>query len=63
MIIEAKRSDSRDLLETGCRDAVRQIDDRRYAAEFVKGYRSVICYGIAFYNKECLVMKFGTAEN
>ena len=63
MIIEAKRANAPDLLEAGCRDAVRQIDDRRYAAEFVKGYRSVICYGIAFYNKECLVMKFGTAEN
>ena len=42
-----------------CRDAVKQIDDRRYAAEFVKGYRTVICYGIAFCNKECVVLKLG----
>lgn len=63
MLIEAKRVDSPDLLEAGCRDAVKQIDDRRYAAEFVKGYRTVICYGIAFWNKECVVLKLGEAAN
>lgn len=63
MLIEAKRVDSPDLLEAGCRDAVKQIDDRRYAAEFVKGYRTVICYGIAFCNKECVVLKLGEAAN
>ena len=45
-------------MEAACREAVEQIDGRRYAVEFDKGYRSVICYGIAFYKKECLVEKF-----
>lgn len=58
MIIEAKHVTKADRMEAACREAVEQIDDRRYAAEFDKGYRSVICYGIAFYKKECLVEKF-----
>ena len=62
MIIEAKRVAEEKLLEAGCTEAVKQIDEKRYADEFSKGYRSVICYGIAFYDKECLVKKFGTVE-
>lgn len=58
MIIEAKHVKKADRMEAACREAVDQIDDRRYAVEFDKGYRSIICYGIAFYKKECLVEKF-----
>lgn len=58
MLIEAKHADSFSRLEAECMDAVKQIDDRRYAQEFEKGYLSVICYGMAFYDKQCLVKKF-----
>lgn len=58
MIIEAKHTDSERRLEASCREAVEQIGERRYAEEFEKGYRSVISYGIAFFNKQCLVKKF-----
>lgn len=58
IIIEAKHTDSEKRLEAACREAVDQIGERRYAEEFKKGYRSVICYGIAFFNKQCLVKKF-----
>jgi len=58
MIIEAKHVARSDQMEAACLKAVEQIDDKRYAAEFDNGYRSVICYGIAFYKKECLVKKF-----
>ena len=58
MIIEAKHTDSERRLEAACREAVEQIGERRYAEEFEKGYRSVISYGIAFFNKQCLVKKF-----
>ena len=58
MIVEAKHVGKAEQLQSGCREAVRQIDDRRYATEFEKGYRTIICYGIAFYQKECLVQKF-----
>ena len=57
MIIEAKHADSPSGLEKECRHTMRQIDEKRYAAEFTKGYRTVICYGIAFYDKMCLVKK------
>lgn len=58
MLIEAKHADSFSRLEAECREAVKQIDDRRYAQEFEKGYLTVIYYGIAFYDKQCLVKKF-----
>jgi len=63
MIIEAKHAETEQRLETECKDAVKQIDERRYAAEFQKGYQSVICYGIAFFEKQCLVMKFDERKN
>lgn len=62
MIIEAKRADSERRLEAECKKAVGQIDKRRYAEEFRKGYRTVICYGIAFFEKQCLVKKFEEAQ-
>lgn len=58
MIVEAKHVTKAEQMQAACHEAVEQIDNRRYAAEFDKGYRSVICYGIAFYKKECLVQKF-----
>lgn len=57
MLIEAKRANSEHHLEAACAEAVHQIDDRRYGEEFRKGYLSVICYGIAFFEKQCLVKK------
>lgn len=59
MIIEVKHADQESRLEAECEDAVKQIDERRYADEFRKGYRTVICYGIAFWDKQCLVKKIG----
>ena len=32
-----------------------QIDERMYAKEFEDAYEEVLCYGIAFYKKRCLV--------
>ena len=59
MILEVKRVNRESGLEAGCREAAEQIDDRRYADEFRKGYRSVICYGAAFFEKQCLIRKLG----
>lgn len=38
-----------------CEAAVTQIDDRIYAEEFQDDYSQVVCYGISFYKKRCLV--------
>lgn len=59
MILEIKRVNRESGLEAGCQEAAEQIDDRRYADEFRKGYRSVICYGAAFFEKQCLIRMLG----
>lgn len=38
-----------------CERAIKQIDVRRYGEEFAEDYSTVICYGIAFYRKRCMV--------
>ena len=58
LIIEAKHAADDKHLEAECRNAVAQIDSRRYADELKKGYRTVLCYGIAFFDKQCLVRRF-----
>ena len=62
ILIEIKRAERFDDLEARCEEAVRQMDRQRYGEEFEKGYRSVICYAMAFYNKTCLVRKFDKVE-
>jgi hypothetical protein len=57
MIIEAKRASDEKYLETECEKALSQIDKMRYADEVKKGYKTVVCYGIAFFDKQCLVKK------
>lgn len=54
IIIEAKRSDSKDRMEYWCNQALNQIREKGYA-EGLDGYREVLCYGIAFYKKEALI--------
>ena len=54
-IFEAKYARKLGDLETCCEVALQQIDKRQYAKEFEDDYDSVLCYGIAFYKKRCLV--------
>ena len=54
-IFEAKYAKKLGDLETYCEAALQQIDKRQYAKEFEEDYDSVLCYGIAFYKKRCLV--------
>ncbi|MDO4808247.1 MAG: AAA family ATPase [Coriobacteriales bacterium] len=56
LIIEAKRSTSASSMEHDCMEAVKQIDTRAYARR-LHGYRTVLCYGVAFYKKDALVRK------
>lgn len=57
IIIEIKHSHSYSALDKDCRNALDQIDARQYARQFMKGYRTVLCYGAAFYEKECRIRK------
>ena len=54
-IFEAKYSHTQDAMPKDCAAALDQIEDRQYAKKFEDDYDSVLCYGIAFYKKRCLV--------
>lgn len=56
MIIEAKRSKKEDDLDSDCDRAVDQIIDEKYA-EGLYGYSQILCYGIAFFQKQAKVKK------
>ena len=55
VLFEAKYAKTLHGLEASCAAALEQIEDRQYAKEFEEDYDSVLCYGIAFYKKRCLV--------
>ena len=55
VLFEAKYAKTLNGLEASCAAALQQIEDRQYAKEFEDDYDSVLCYGIAFYKKRCLV--------
>ena len=54
-LFEAKYAKTLDGLEASCDAALRQIEDRQYAKDFADDYDDILCYGIAFYKKRCLV--------
>ena len=55
VVFEAKYSRKLEDLERDCQKALDQINTKMYAKEFEDTYDEVICYGIAFYKKRCLV--------
>ena len=56
-IFEAKYTKSLDKLESACDAALQQIDDRMYAEEYEDDYDQILCYGISFFKKRCMVKK------
>ncbi len=57
VVIELKYAEDGDL-GTACEKALKQIKDKKYAEALSKGNRSqIFSYGIAFYKKECMVVK------
>ena len=57
IIIELKMCRENEFLESGCRRALKQINDEHYTAEAENiGYRNIIKYGIAFKGKSCGVL-------
>lgn len=61
IIIEVKRSETEAQMEDDCSKALKQIDLKQYAKRFLKGYKTVLCYGAAFYDKECVIHKIELA--
>lgn len=56
MIIEAKRAESEERMDYWCDEALYQIVKKQYAKNLT-GYRQILCYGIAFYQKEAQVKR------
>ena len=57
VIFEAKVAKSPEELPRACDAALRQIEARQYAEDFRDEYDEILCYGIAFYKKRCLVKR------
>ena len=56
IVIELKYADDGNL-EKGCKEALKQIEERKYAIGLQrKGMKNIIKYGIAFCEKECMVV-------
>ena len=56
-VFEAKYTKSLDKLESECDAALQQIDDRMYAKKYEDDYDQILCYGISFFKKRCMVKK------
>ncbi|MDY2628152.1 MAG: AAA family ATPase [Lachnospiraceae bacterium] len=56
-VFEVKYSKTLEGLADSCQKALQQIDGRRYAEDFMDSFDQVLCYGIAFYKKRCVVMR------
>ena len=55
IVIELKYADDGNL-ETACKAALRQIEEKKYAHGLKRrGMKKIIRYAIAFYEKECMV--------
>ena len=54
IIVESKKSRTKESLEDDCDKALRQIVDRMYA-EGLYGYEQILCYGVAFFRKQARV--------
>lgn len=57
LIIEVKHSRSEKVMQQDCRKAFAQIETGQYARQFLKGYKTILCYGAAFFEKTCLIQK------
>lgn len=56
-VFEAKYTRALDKLESECDIALEQIDERMYAKEYEDDYDNILCYGVSFFKKRCLVKK------
>ena len=56
-IFEAKKSQNPEDMKLDCEKAIKQINEKMYANEFEDAYDEILCYGISFFKKRCLVKK------
>ena len=56
-VFEAKYAKTLNNLPDACDLAIDQINKRSYAEDFQDDYDDILCYGIAFFKKRCLVKR------
>lgn len=56
-IFEAKYSRELNRMDADCNAALQQINDKMYTDEYADDYDDILCYGISFFKKRCLVKK------
>ena len=61
LIIEAKKSKKESDMDKDCDEALDQIVTEKYA-EGLYGYEQVLCYGVAFFQKQAKVKRLGDRE-
>lgn len=58
IIIELKVADRLKDLDSKCKEALKQIDNKNYDTELIEeGYEKIIKYGISFFKKKCRIFK------
>ena len=58
IILELKAVKKFQDMEVGCKEALQQIEKKKYREELEReGYEDILEYGICFYRKECMVQK------
>lgn len=55
IIIEVKRSKTEKRMPKDCEAALEQIDREKYTVNLLKGYKTILCYGAAFFEKSCII--------
>ena len=58
-VFEAKYAKKLEDMDREYEDALDQIDARMYARDFEDDYDQILCYGISFFKKRCLVRRRG----
>ena len=54
-IFEVKYAKTLNGMQKECEKALQQIDSRMYVTEYEDDYDDILCFGIAFFKKRCLV--------
>ncbi len=57
IIMEAKHSQNVNNMQTDCLKAVNQIVVRKYIEDFLDDYDNIVCYGVSFFKKRCLLKR------
>lgn len=57
LVMEIKHTKKDNELRAKCEEAAAQVIQKKYSWGLEKGYRTVLSYGIAFCEKECLIKR------